>query len=406
MLNNTLWLFADRIMRMILGLLVGAWMARYLGPEQFGFIAYYIALLAVLGAFANYGIDYLVIRDCSKDESLSNSIISGVFLFRILLGAVVYLFYYIYILSLEGELSYYLAAIGAILLLSAFNTIDLWFQANKRNKETAILNLISFILISIVRVYAIVEQLSIEYFLLLLVFESLLSACLMFWWYIYNNQRITISFTSISKVKSYVSEGFPYMISTLSILLYMRIDQLMIGDMLGKHELGIYSVGIVFSQVWYFIPVVAVNILMPYISKYKQQGGAKYLDSIGKLIRYSIVLSVVIILSTALLSEVIIELIYGELYIDSASVLLIHVISVLPVFVGTILNIWIVNENNGKSQLVRTLSGLVVNIVLNILLIPDYGIVGAAFSTVVSQMTTMIVMFVIHKELYRIAFPK
>lgn len=406
MLNNTLWLFTDRIMRMILGLLVGAWMARYLGPEQFGFIAYYIALLAVLGAFVNYGIDYLVIRDCSKDESLSNSIISGVFLFRILLGAVVYLFYYIYILSLEGELSYYLAAIGAILLLSAFNTIDLWFQANKRNKETAILNLISFILISVVRVYAIVEQLSIEYFLLLLVFESLLSACLMFWWYIYNNQRITISFTSISKVKSYVSEGFPYMISTLSILLYMRIDQLMIGDMLGKHELGIYSVGIVFSQVWYFIPVVAVNILMPYISKYKQQGGAKYLDSIGKLIRYSIVLSMVIILSTALLSEVIIELIYGELYIDSASVLLIHVISVLPVFVGTILNIWIVNENNGKSQLVRTLSGLVVNIVLNILLIPDYGIVGAAFSTVVSQMTTMIVMFVMHKELYRIAFPK
>jgi O-antigen/teichoic acid export membrane protein len=186
----------------------------------------------------------------------------------------------------------------------------------------------------------------------------------------------------------------------------MRVDQLMIGNMLGKHELGIYSVGIIFSQFWYFIPVVAVNILMPYISKYKQQSKEKYLDAIGRLIRYSVILSIVIILSTVLLSELIVELIYGELYIDSASVLLVHVISVLPVFVGTVLNIWIVNEGNGKSQLIRTLLGLVVNIMLNILLIPSYGVVGAAFATVMSQMTTMLVMFVMHKELHRIAFPK
>jgi O-antigen/teichoic acid export membrane protein len=76
---NTSWLFGEKILRMIVGLFVGIWVARYLGPEQFGLLSYAQSFVGLFTAIATLGLDGIVVRELVKDPSRRDELIGTAF---------------------------------------------------------------------------------------------------------------------------------------------------------------------------------------------------------------------------------------------------------------------------------------------------------------------------------------
>jgi O-antigen/teichoic acid export membrane protein len=175
------------------------------------------------------------------------------------------------------------------------------------------------------------------------------------------------------------------MLSGLAIIIYMRIDQIMLREIMGTAELGYFSAAITLSSIWYFIPVMISQSVGPSIAKKRSNDSDGYDRSINNLfsLMWWIMLPLSIVI--ALISSPVITTLYGKAYSESAVVLSVHVFANIPVGLGVMQGLWIVNENKNTLSLTKTAAGAISNVLLNLLLIPRYGAVGAATATVVSQ---------------------
>jgi O-antigen/teichoic acid export membrane protein len=182
-----------------------------------------------------------------------------------------------------------------------------------------------------------------------------------------------------------LKESWPFMISGLAALLYMRIDQLMIREMLGEEALGLYSAGVPLSQVWNVIPVTLATALAPVMARKKLEGDGVYLSALMRIFRVFAALSLAVTVATALCAPFLVSMLYGTAYQPASQVLAVHVFSNLFIFLGVAQGLWLINEGHGRLTLIRTALGAVTSVVGNWLLIPRYGIVGAATVSVLAQ---------------------
>jgi len=167
----------------------------------------------------------------------------------------------------------------------------------------------------------------------------------------------------------------------------MKIDQMMLMFFNGKQEVGQYVAATRLSELWYFIPVIVCASLFPAILNVKSNKEL-YLKRIQKLFNLMVVISLFVSIFITFFADFIIKKIYSEEYIDSVNVLIIHIWASIFVFLGVASSKWFISENLQKILLFRSVFGLVINLILNYILIPLYGIEGAAFATLVSQFSS------------------
>jgi len=165
----------------------------------------------------------------------------------------------------------------------------------------------------------------------------------------------------------------------------MRIDQIMLGEMIGSEAVGVHSAALRLSEVWYMIPMIIVASLFPNIIEAKKNSQELFNRRMQSLLNFLATLAIGIALVGTFVGDWLILLIYGPEYADASEVLKIHIWSGVFVFVGVAGSNWYLVENLQRLNLSRTIVGAVINIFLNVILIPSYGIVGAAIATVISQ---------------------
>jgi PST family polysaccharide transporter len=162
----------------------------------------------------------------------------------------------------------------------------------------------------------------------------------------------------------------------------------MIGQMLGDERLGVYSAAVRLTEVWYFIPVAITSSVFPAIVSAKKTGEAKYYDSLEQLYLLMVWLALGVAIPITVFAEPIVELVFGPEYRDGATVLAIQCWSGLFIFAGLVSNHWYLLENLSHYTLYRHLLGAGMNIAINLVLIPRYGIDGAAIATLITQFIT------------------
>jgi PST family polysaccharide transporter len=189
---------------------------------------------------------------------------------------------------------------------------------------------------------------------------------------------------SLSLAKTLLTESWPLILSGLTIMIYMRIDQIMLGQMVGEEAVGLYSAATRISEVWYFIPTAISSSVAPSIYAAKQVSEDLYYQRIKKLIRLLVMISLVVAVPMSFLSTTIITLLFGNDYAPAGSILGIHIWAAVFVFMGVATSSWFIAEGLTQLAFRRTLMGAVVNVILNWLLIPAYAGVGAAVATVIS----------------------
>jgi PST family polysaccharide transporter len=207
---------------------------------------------------------------------------------------------------------------------------------------------------------------------------------------------------SIKRAKSLLKDSWPLLLSSISITIYMQIDQIMLGHMIGDEAVGIYSAALRISAVWYFIPMAIVASTFPAILESKKRSEKQYYARLQKLFDLMVVISVGLALPTTFLSTSIVTLLFGEAYRDAGIILSIHIWAAVFVFLGVASSQWIIAEGRQVLSLQRSVIGAFVNVALNLWLIPVYGAVGAALATIISYSVAAFFADVIYKETRKI----
>lgn len=400
-LANISWLFADRILRMGCGLVVGVWIARYLGVEQFGIFNYATAFVAMFSPFANLGLDWLVVQRLVADPSKQQKLMGTSFWLRFLAG---WLTWGITILGVflfrhEDPISIAVVAIlGFSSIFQCIDTIDLWFQSQLQSKYTVVAKNTAFIIATLLRVGLITLRAPLVSFAWISLLEIGLGAVGLIIIYEQQGHLLRSWSWSLSLAKELIRDSLPLIFSGFAIMIYMRIDQIMLGQMVGDKAVGIYSAAARVSEVWYFIPMAIATSVAPSIYEAKKISEELYYQRIGQLNRLLVIGAIVVALPMTYLSGTIIHLLFGNSYAEAGNVLSILIWGSIFVFTGLATSSWFTAEGLNHIVMYRTFLGAITNIVLNIFLIPRYGGVGAATATVISYALADLFFHAIHPK--------
>ena len=385
---NTGWLFADRILRMGVGLFVGVWVARYLGVEQFGVFNYATAFVALFSTLSTLGLDAIVVRSIVREPEKRLQILGTAFWLKLFGGiaALVLAVSSIIVVRHDDQLTISLVAIlASVGIFQTFDTIDIWFQSQVQSKYTVIAKNTAFVIISLVKVALISIHAPLIAFAWTALGEVGLGALGLIISYRVRGYSPWLWPWSSPLAKTLLKESWPLILSGLTIMIYMRIDQIMLGQMIGDKAVGLYSAATRISEVWYFIPMAIASSVSPAIYAAKEVSEALYYQRIEEFLRLLSWLSIVVAVPMSFLSGTIITALFGKSYEASASILAIHIWASLFVFMGVGTSSWFIAEGLTQFALRRTIMGAITNVFLNIFLIPTYGGVGAAIATVISQ---------------------
>lgn len=386
--DNIGWLFFDKILRMGAGLFVGVWIARYLGPEQFGLLSFATAFVGLFGAIATLGLQGIVVRDIVKDPSCANETLGTAAALQLLGGMVAYLLILVSIgyLRPDDTLARSLIAIlGSMMLLKASDIAVFWFESQVQSKYTVWVQNSVFLAFTAIKVVLILQQASLMAFAWIMLFEVVVVAVILLCVLSKRGPSLAELRVSVERAKSLLTDSWPLILSAIAVTIYMKIDQIMLGQMIGDEAVGIYSAATRISGVWYFIPMAIVASVFPAILEAKKRSEEQYYARLQKLYDLMVVLSVAVALPMTFLSTPIVILLFGEAYLESGQVLAIHIWAAVFVFLGVASSKWFLAENRQFMSFQRTALGAVVNVGLNLWLIPLYGPVGAALATVASQ---------------------
>lgn len=371
-----------------MGLVVGVWVARYLGPERFGQFNYAAAFVALFGTVAAMGLNSIVIRDLVKDTKSADETLGSAFALQVLGGLFVIpiMFGATSALQMDDEAQKIMIAImGCSLVFKASEIVKCWFDSLVMSRLTVIGENAAFLIISAVKIALIVFQAPLVAFAWLFLAESILTAAILLLIYTRSTGRLLHWKPSFERMAALIRDSWPLFLSGLAVMVYMRIDQIMLGQMIGSDAVGIYSAATRISEVWYFIPSAIVASVYPSIIEAKRQSEARYLAHLQRLFSLMILLAMIVAVPATLLSTHLVTMFYGSAYASAGTILAIHIWTAPFVFLGVASNTWYVTENLQHLALFRTLLGAVMNVLANYLLIPRYGAMGAAIGTLIAQ---------------------
>jgi len=372
---------------MALALTVGAWVARHLGPSRFGELSYAVTLIALCQGLTNLGADGIIVRDLARNPQNAAVILGTAFRMRLIAGVLCWTLATVVVVLLRPQdpnAAVLIAIIGASLVFQAAETVDLWFQSQSRNVWTVKAKLISYAIANAVRIGLLLSNAPLWAFAIAALIDVVLLALALAQVY----RRFPVPqpwLYSWAQGRQLLRESTPFMVGGLAALLYMRIDQLMIREMLGEQSLGFYSAAVPLSQVWAVIPVTLATALAPSIARMKAEGEEAYMAALFRVFRVFAGLSVLVTVCTALLADSIVQALYGPAFAPAGRVLALHVFSNIFIFMGVAQGLWLVNEGLGRVTLYRTGLGAVVCVLGNWALIPRFGLTGSAAVTVFAQ---------------------
>ena len=384
---NAAWLMLDKSLRLVIGVTIGIWIARYLGVQAFGQLSYAIAFVSLFSAVARLGLDKIVVRDLVRHPDLKDEILGSTFIAKLTGGAVAMGLTLICIRLIEPDdtlTQTMVSIIAAGMIFQATDTADLWFQSRVQSKYTVFAKSFAFLLLSLVKVALILTGAGLLAFAWAALAEIVIASIGMLVTFRAVGNPFGKLRASAARAKQLLAESWPYLLSGLAIMLYMRIDQVMLGKLAGTAEVGLYLAALRLSEAWYIIPTIIVSTLMPAVTRAKSTSLDDYYLIQKRLFIGLAGIAYLVAIPMTIFSTPLITLLFGAEYSGAGPVLAIHIWAALFVFLGVATSPWVANEGLARYRLYCTAAGAALNIFLNYLLIPGYGALGCALATTLS----------------------
>ncbi len=377
----------EKVLRLVLALSIGVWVTRYLGPEQFGVLSYAQSFVAIFAAFSTLGLSDIIVRELVKSQERRDVILGTSFILQMLGSVFIMICLVVTILVNDNDAltNKIIVILGLLTFVNSFGVIASYFSSIVQSKYMALPSLLGLVISSLLKVYFILAEAPLIYFVYILAFDIVFLALGQVWYYQRGNISIVNWRFSWKVAKELLQDAWPLILSGIVISIYMKIDQVMIQEMIGSAAVGQYSAAVRLSEAWYFIPTIICSSLFPAIINAKLKGNKFYMARLQRLYDLMVVLGFSIVLPVLLLSEWGINFLYGEAFALAAPVLNIHIWAGVFVFLGVANQKWFINENLQAYNILCLGIGMLGNVFFNLILIPKYGIIGAAFATLLSQ---------------------
>ena len=383
---NTSWMMSEKIVSMVVALFVGIYVIRYLGPERFGLLSYAMSFVALFSAIATLGLERIVIRNLVQANEDKDKLLCTAFILKAIGGLllIILVFIGVQFTSSDKFTKMLVLIIAGGMLFQSFNVIDFYFQSRVLAKFTSFAQICSIFVSSVTKLMLIAIHAPLVWFAWAFVLENVVLAIALI--LVYHKQKLEFLRWRFEKslAMELLRDSWPLILSGLAIMVYMRIDQIMIKEMLDSKAVGNYAAAVRLSEAWYFIPMAISSSLFPAIINARKVSEEFYYDRLQKLYDLMVWMGIAIVIPTTLLADPIVKILFGNQYLPAAGVLRIHIWAGVFVFLGVASSQYLIAENYTRISFSRTFIGAIANVILNIILIPKYGINGAAFATLIS----------------------
>ena len=402
-LSNIGWLVFSKFIELGLSLVVGIWVTRYLGPTQFGMLTYAISFVGMFRFASLQALKTIVVRDIARDPTTKNETLGTTFALQLAGGLVTLLAAVgiIYWLQPNEPLTHWLVGIiAAGTLFNAFNTIDFWFQSQVQSKYTVVARNSAYVFVAAIRIGLIQLQAPLIAFAWARFAEMVLGSIGIVIAYQKQGNHIQAWRVSWQRVKELLQEGWLLVAAGIAIYIYVDIDKFMLGSMLpDKSELGFYAAAVKISGILDLFPMTLASSILPKLTALKEKNHQDYLDKLQVYFDISTLIWLASAIPVSLLSHYIVQILYGSDFAPAGTLLSVYVWSQFNscwgVARGTILTI----ESKLKFNLILTIIGAIVNLILNYIFIPTYGAMGATIATIVTYAIVIILINFLIKEL-------
>ena len=386
-LKNLYWALLGKVCNLASGLIVGIIVARYLGPAQYGLMNYVISYVFLFQTIAIFGLDSIEVREEAKPKSNPNIIIGTAFVLKLILGIIMILASITTSLAIEASLyTTLLVAIYSItILLNSFSVIRNYFTSIVQN-ENIVKAEISRTLIGIgIKLVLLLCNSTLTIFIIAYMSDYLLLASGYYMAYKYKIGNIKEWNFDKEYAIVLLKESFPLMLTSTAVLIYQRIDQVMIGQILNKESVGYFSVASRFVEVLIYIPMILAQTIMPVLVKSYQDNKEIYKEKSQKFMNLSFWTTLILSSLTSLSAFWIIVLTFGYQYTPSVLILQIMAFKAASVALSNTAGTMLVVEGLQKFAILRDIIGCIVCVFLNYILLPKFGIIAAAFIAILSN---------------------
>lgn len=384
--GNISWMMGEKLLQFTLGFLIVSITARYLGPENFGRYSYALSFAMLFAPLANLGLSGILVQRLVAKPEDENTTLGTAFVLQ-LGGAIICALLAlgsIYALrgSADESVIWTIMAL-TMLLFKPFDTLDSYFQAHLKSQYIAIAKIIALVAMAGATLAGITFGWSGDIFVLIKGLSFGIIAFAMVGLYARYSQGIIRAWRfSAEQAKSLLKQSWPLILSGATAAIYLKIDQVMLGEMADDKTVGIYAAAVQVSELWYFLPWIIVSAFFP--SLIRSKNGTDYDSRLLWMYKLMAALAMSLCVCVMVSADLVVQIIFGEKYAEAADILRIHTWASLFIFMRVVLSRWMIIENLTVFSFVTHGLGALVNVGLNFVLIPTYGASGAAVATVIS----------------------
>ena len=398
--QNAIWLISGKVIQMVLSLLIGIITARYLGPGNYGLINYGTAFTTFFAALCGLGINSVIIKDFvehpeEQGESIGSALVmkigSSVLSVIMIVGIVSFL-------DRDEPLTISVAALcGLGSVFHVFDTFNYWFQNRYQSKVISFVTLIAYLATSLYRIVLLICNKDVRWFALATSVDYIVMAILLYLLY-KKNGGPSLKF-SFKKSKSLLSMSYHYILSGMMIAIYGQTDKIMLKFMLTEADVGYYSTATTICGMWTFVLMAIIDSFYPTILRLFATDKAGYDRKNKQLYAIVFYISLVVSMFFTVAGSVVVKILYGQEYIESINPLKIVTWYTAFSYLGVARNAWIVSEGKQKYLKYMYCAAAIINVILNLILIPAWGASGAAIASLITQIFTSIVLPCFFKEM-------
>ena len=391
--TNAAWIIICKAIQSLLNFFITILSALYLGPSNYGIIAYVSSVIAFITPIAQLGFNSVLVQEIINEPNKDGEIL-GSTLMTSTFSSIICIFISIISVSIlnhgERDTIIVTAIYSLSMLFQSLEMVQYWFQAKLLSKYTSIVSLIAYVIVSIYKVFLLVTHKNVYWFALAYSIDSAFISIALIC--IYKKKCRNFFTCSFKRIKSIWNNSKHYIIPGLMVTVFTQTDRIMLKLLLDSSSAGYYSAAVTCAGITGFVINAVVDSARPVIFENIKINKAKFEKSVINLYSVSIYFCLIQSAVTTLFAEFIINLVYGPEYEAAISALKIVTWYVTFACIGTIRNIWMLAEGKQKYLVGVNLFGGISNVVLNSLLIPVWGINGAAFASLLSQSLTNVGM--------------
>ena len=392
-INNAKWIIICRVGQSLLQLLVGMITARYLGPSNYGLINYAASVVAFVLPFVQLGMPSTLVQELIDTPEREGEIMGTAMLTNVLSGMVclVLTISFVFVANRGEKITLIVCTLYSFsLLFRAMELMNYWFQYKLKSKFPSIIMLGVSIAVSLYKIYIVITAKNIYWFAVISTIEFMLSGFAMVMIYSrMQTQRFKFTFTMAKRL---FRRSKYFILAAAMVTVFQNTDHIMLKMMVGDKQNGFYTAAITCATIFHFLYFAIVDSVRPVILEKKKIHSVQYEENLASLYSIVIYAAVAQAITFTVLAEPIVTALYGREYLETAQVLRVIIWQIAFSHMGTVRNIWMLAEEKESMIWKINLTGALLNILVNALLIPYFGAFGAAFASLVTQIFTNFIL--------------